>query len=263
MRSSSTWSTPILWNISPKMIWTNCRSFCHLTTLHCCRCLIVTSNSNPTTQSIQVHSILQPIGETIVKAISSWAATMQQPQSYTRCLKLHRLKITLEVWQKIFHCLNLKWMEIWWKALFQDTRKQKSSEKMIHWSPKSERTSVQNCHSYLTYIFHIITTLGDSIFQTLQRIMRDAFASRGIIQILQWALLIFIITTSGDLFLFLSESFPLTTLLYDFQIVTSNDGHDCAYKLFFVKSCIIVSRKPPQRNYIFVSIVQRIGWELN
>ena len=169
MRSSSTWSTPILWNISPKMIWTNCRSFCHLTTLHCCRCLIVTSNSNPTTQSIQVHSILQPIGETIVKAISSWAATMQQPQSYTRCLKLHRLKITLEVWQKIFHCLNLKWMEIWWKALFQDTRKQKSSEKMIHWSPKSERTSVQNCHSYLTYIFHIITTLGDSIFQTLQK----------------------------------------------------------------------------------------------
>ena len=167
MRSSSTWSTPILWNISPKMIWTNCRSFCHLTTLHCCRCLIVTSNSNPTTQSIQVHSILQPIGETIVKAISSWAATMQ-PQSYTRCLKLHRLKITLELWQKIFHCWNLKWMEIWWKALFQDTRKQKS-EKMIHWSPKSERTSVQNCHSYLTYIFHIITTLGDSIFQTLQK----------------------------------------------------------------------------------------------
>ena len=73
---------------------------------------------------------------------------------------------------------------------------------MIHWSPKSERTSVQNCHSYLTYIFHIITTLGDSIFQTLQRIMRVAFASRGIIQILQWALLIFIITTSGDLFYF-------------------------------------------------------------
>ena len=115
-------------------------------------------------------------------------------------------------------------MEIWWKALFQDTRKQKSSEKMIHWSPKSERTSVQNCHSYLTYIFHIITTLGDSIFQTLQRIMRDAFASRGIIEILQWALLIFIITTSGDLFYFYLRASLLLPYYMIFMHHASNDA---------------------------------------
>lgn len=122
---------------------------------------------------------------------------------------------------------------------------------MIHWSPKSERTSVQNCHSYLTYIFHIITTLGDSIFQTLQRIMRDAFASRGIIEILQWALLIFIITTSGDLFYFYLRA---SLLLPSYMIFMHQMMHNW-YKLFFVKSCIIVSRKTPTTNYnIFVSL---------
>ena len=133
MKSNSTWSTPTLWNTSPKMIWINWRRFCPLTTRPFWSCPTVTSNSShlATTQSATaVHST--PTGEeTIVKATSSWVPIQWWLAVATRCnlLKLHQLKM-LEVWQKIFHCLILK-CPMWWKAPFQDIEKHTRFEEQL------------------------------------------------------------------------------------------------------------------------------------